>query len=537
MTRVVSSTLGQLRCQEKTVAVVATGWGPLSGGINAFNLDFCLALGRLLKGKSRVVCLTTEVDGPTRAKAAQIGVEILALPSFKLNDHVGTAAAASSVLRRSGIDRLDLTIGHDVFTGPVATILRSQFGGTAALIHHMSYGSYQAVKADGQIAYQKEEEQRLALRSADIVFAVGPLLCRSANDLCQGGQPVRMIVPGLAEIDPVASRAGMFRAITFGRMGNEDDRIKQGSLAAAAFGRFHLKARSLDLPYSLKLNVFGLSESRYAEEEEALKKLVERYAEGFVNVVARKYSQDREELFKHLSRNEVAMMLSWHEGFGLVGWEAIAASVPLIVSRASGLNHLLSDDLGAGLFTAVEIRGSAENDPREEDLDEVVAALLRIAVDLPRALSKAEKLRAHLRARYTWDGCGRDVLDACGLGGLALPGASLEGKFSGPAALQTEGALGSERQDLVLRVAELPDLIRRALRTWDVAQSNALGAELETLLGSVDPKSVPADKLRECYLALYDLEAASVAGKNPVPPQSLLRMKDLLEKSKHVPSN
>ena len=44
--------------------------------INAFSLDFCLALGRLLRGVARVVCLTTPVDDVTRAAAAGEGVEI-----------------------------------------------------------------------------------------------------------------------------------------------------------------------------------------------------------------------------------------------------------------------------------------------------------------------------------------------------------------------------------------------------------------------------------------------------------------------------
>jgi hypothetical protein len=106
----------------------------------------------------------------------------------------------------------------------------------AAVIHHRSYGSYQAVKAHGQTARQKEEEQRQLLGKADVVLAVGPLLKRSAESLCQ--RQVQMIVPGLAEIEPVQYRAGYFRAIAFGRLGGADDRIKQGSLAAAGYGRF-----------------------------------------------------------------------------------------------------------------------------------------------------------------------------------------------------------------------------------------------------------------------------------------------------------
>src|SRR4051812_47734063 len=56
--------------REKTLVVVTDGWGPSFGGINAFNLDFCLALGRLLRGRARVVCLAPPVQEAVRAAVA-----------------------------------------------------------------------------------------------------------------------------------------------------------------------------------------------------------------------------------------------------------------------------------------------------------------------------------------------------------------------------------------------------------------------------------------------------------------------------------
>src|SRR5207253_4504478 len=68
----------------------------------------------------------------------------------------------------------------------------------------------------------------------------------------------------------------------------------------------------------------------------------------------------------------------------------------------------------------------------------------------------------------------------------------------------------SQTQGMVLRAAELPGLIRQALRVFDVGQAAALGAELEGVLAALAPGLVPADKLRACYQALYDAEAAKV---------------------------
>jgi glycosyltransferase involved in cell wall biosynthesis len=447
---------------QKTILVAATGWGPSSGGVNAFSLDFSLALGRVLKGAARVLCLTTPVDDLVRAEAAQQGVEILTLQSTGPHDPTEVAKAARELLRRAGIERLDLTIGHDVFTGPLALALRSLMGTMAVVIHHMSYGSYQAVKSDGRTTRAKEEDQRVVLRQADHVCAVGPLLKRSAESLCQ--KRVTMIVPGLADITPVDFREGYFRAIAFGRLSGQDDKIKQGSLAAAAYGRFVRLASELDLRLDHRFNVFGLAEPTYAEEEKSLRKIVNTEARRMVHVVACPYTENRQELFEALSQNEVAMMLSWHEGFGLVGWEAIAACVPLVVSRASGLFELLCDDvttLGADCVHAVEIRGSAEDTPNEEDVEAVARTLLGIATKLPTALGQANELREHLKTIYTWERCARALLDACGLGAL-LPPASIA-EITRQAVVRISGSPGS-RSDIDTLRAYTRETLRQQAR-------------------------------------------------------------------------
>jgi hypothetical protein len=335
------------------------------------------------------------------------------------------------------VQRIDLTIGHDVVSGPIAIALRTPLGGTAAVIHHMSYGSYQAVKATGPVAREKEQEQRSVLRASDAVLAVGPLLQSSARELCGGTPPVAMLVPGLAHIEPATDREGMFRVIAFGRLGEKDDRIKQGKLAAAGYGTFVQRAYAEKLPYTThRFNVFGLSREAFAEEEKRLNRIVRKAAHRLVNVVSSPYTEDRAGLFDALRRNEAAMMLSWHEGFGLVGWEAIAAGVPLVVSQASGLYVLLRDDpdtLGAECVSAVDVRGSSDEKPDKEDIEAVGTALFRIAVDLPGALGRAAKLRDYLRPIFTWERCARGALEACGWGGI--PAAQAAHPVAVPAAI------------------------------------------------------------------------------------------------------
>jgi glycosyltransferase involved in cell wall biosynthesis len=408
---------------ERTLAVIATGWGPSCGGINAFNLDFCLALGRVLRGSARVVCITTPIDDITRADVAAQGVDILCLRTIDTDNPASTVEAASALLRSRSIYHLDLVIGHDVFTGEIATGLRSRLGGAAAVVHHMNYGAYQSQKKNGKTVLEMEQEQRRVLRSADRVLAVGPLLLESGRDLCQSTENVRMLIPGVADIAPATYRPDReFRGIAFGRLGGEDDRIKQGRLAAAGFGRFARSVLGPPVRRRPRFNVFGLSDANYAEEEAAVRALVTKEAGQQINIIATPYTEDRETLFRELVRNEVALMLSWHEGFGLVGWEALAAQVPLVISRATGLYRLLEGNPelpSLGCVKVVDVRGSATDTLNDQDVDAVANALMEIEASLPETLERGATLRNMLRAQFTWEGCARAALDAFGWGQTA----------------------------------------------------------------------------------------------------------------------
>jgi hypothetical protein len=290
----------------------------------------------------------------------------------------------------------------------------------------------------------------------------------------------------------------LFRAIAFGRLGGTDDRIKQGSLAAAGYGRFVRKANELRLSYEYRFNVFGLSNEQFAREEEALKRIVNGEARRQVNVMASPYTEDRQELFTELARNEVALMLSWHEGFGLVGWEAIAAEVPLIVSRATGLYALLRDDpqtFGADCVYDVDVRGSDDDSPNEHDVEEVATVLLRIATDLKGALTRAAKLRQHLSGIHTWEQCARGALEACGWGILAAPSGAFE-----PAAARGGYSSGGTTTGRTQTVRK--DIERLRAHT---AAAHQLQAELSTITVS----GVTVKIARPCTDALLTAAQAS----------------------------
>lgn len=415
------------------IVLITNAWGPKHGGINSFNTDFAKALSPVLAPETRVTCVVMDATPEEVEDAAKHGVRLLSL-GIRGAERVDGSRALNvlEAVQMDGSDEVLWWVGHDVISGPAAALLPKQAGqGKSALIHHMSYVAYTAYKKGNALAAKKnEEEQRRLFRQADEVFAVGPLLRDSLIDLLDGSKTVRMIVPGLAEILP-APLGKTFSGITFGRLDFENDRIKQGRLAIAGFATACREANANTLyPKTLRdnplLRVIGVSPS--SEEEKELRAFATNKAGRVLNLLPLPYEEDRPRLFDELKRSSIAMMLSWHEGFGLTGWEAIAAEVPLVVSKNSGLYRLIDDQLGApGLacLTVVDIRGwlgdlsdgEAENF-HPDDEKEVSQAILKLASELDRRKGYAKTLRTFLSEQsdgYTWANCARSFADALGL--------------------------------------------------------------------------------------------------------------------------
>jgi cold shock CspA family protein len=209
-----------------------------------------------------------------------------------------------------------------------------------------------------------------------------------------------------------------FVAFMAGRLDKADERIKQGRLALRGFGRaVHEADTDSALRRSPTLRMRGIR----AGEEHGLRDLLMQEACGAVNFDFQDYTEDRTTYFRDLASATVAMMPSWHEGFGLTAWEAIACAVPVIIGRECGVYRLLEEQCsGAGLQQSVvpiHIDGwrpsdDAESDHSNEDVDRVVGALLALAHGIT-AKRQALTLRRNLLALgLDWRGTARGVVQA-----------------------------------------------------------------------------------------------------------------------------
>jgi hypothetical protein len=409
--------------------LLATAWGPKFGGINAFNMDFALGLASHLGEGSKVFCAVFQptTDDITRAKPV-ILIPVDRPIDSPAYDRSWTHEVWHKFKEQQPKEQIDWWVGHDVTTGWAAIEGPSVANcGHSALIMHMNYADYQSFKSGvGERAQKKHKEQCGLFQNADRCFANGPLLRDALSDIVN--QPVTMLVPGFANV-PARPAAHRLHVITFGRMDRESDRIKQGALAVAGFASAIKQAWSmLGSPQKLKDNpqmrVIGIDEPG-GEEEHALRNLANTKADREVNLIALRFDENRDNLFSELGRANIALMLSWHEGFGLTGWEAVAGEVPLIVSEQTGLWQLLKETFGErlarGYVRTIDVRGQEGGDGianfRPEDEANVCDAIIDCVANLDAARSNAKKLKLELykECLCTWANTAKQFCEGLGI--------------------------------------------------------------------------------------------------------------------------
>lgn len=418
---------------KKTLVAFATGWGPQFGGINSFNIDFLVALAVAFHQHAEIFCIVPSATAAQIEHASKHQIQCISLdlpnPSSLTPEHCIYLEQKLKSIGFNALHRQPDWLGHDRITGAIALHAAQQFGGRSVLIHHMSFDHYESFCETSQMADAKNKEQKRLFRQADISLAVGPLLADSLAAMLQRDS-APMLVPGLADIPVSPNAPKRFIGFISGRLGHDAKKLKQGYLGITAFANAIYKAdQDQALPTSLNgsrepmLLLRGVQfdtddTALSTNSEQELKLYAEQHAGRAFTIKALPFTTEREDLFDDLQNAAIAMMPSWHEGFGLVGWEAIAAGIPLIVSQKSGLYRLL-DELEHGIYKnlvyPLDVLGS-NKDPyfRPEDRDKLTALIFQVAKDIPGARTKAYKLRERLLAQYTWQACAESFVTTLG---------------------------------------------------------------------------------------------------------------------------
>ena len=397
------------KMSKKNIVFITTGWGSAHGGINSFNTDFCKALAGVVSEDYQVVCAVEKATGKDIKEAGK--VRLISLDS-ELNTNC--VRIINDIIKGDG-EQIVLWAGHDLISGHIANEAKDKYGNTSVAFQHMAPWLYQSEKCgDGNWAHDLDMKQRDIAERCDNIFSVGPLLYDHSLELTdQNTEKVNMLIPGLRIKKRSNSNPKKFSGITFGRLGEYDDALKQGSLAAKSF---FMAAKSMfpeNTSTNIQFTLVGLSkdDKEYKKEFAKLEKECKKRG-GKHNIVLNglSYLEDRRELEIRLISQNLCMMLSKHEGFGLGGWEAIGAGIPLIVGTNSGLYALIREkypDIINNLFDVNVGRGDV-------DINDVVDAIKEIEKSGEHAFEMAEKLRDGLR-HYTWEHAAKEFAKVCGV--------------------------------------------------------------------------------------------------------------------------
>lgn len=401
------------------VFFVSTAWGRKNGGINSINYALVKSMANIIKKENsewKIHCIITDIaiDDEEEDLAKEDGI---ILKSYK---NPIASKGLSRYVDNENFDQI-FWIGHDVITGSIVNKLAEKHNNSMSIIiHHMSYETYYYVRnKNPEKIRAKENLQASILPMADIVFTIGPVLYESAADIINNCEQkkvktIKEIIPGLEEIKPNEYEHKRHTIIFFGRIEENNNMLKQTDLVIDAIATY-IKNRP-ELSSKIIFKIYGYAEDSEGNQTEIMNKLFET-ANRNVNGKAFKYIEKTEDLFKEIKNSSLCIMPSLEEGFGLVAYEAIAAGVPVIISKSSGLYQFLEKRRGGSLIgniTAINIEGNPNNEGKnytENDLKNLETAISNIFANYSLSKHNALLLREELlKEHYTWDYCAREIL-------------------------------------------------------------------------------------------------------------------------------
>jgi glycosyltransferase involved in cell wall biosynthesis/Tfp pilus assembly protein PilF len=494
----------------QTLIAFATSWGPKFGGINSFNYDLLRAFAACTYVNTRTVCVVPQANVDEIAAAKRDDVILISLDSENTSAIPASLEAAAWQKLGQQLGDFDLArtiwLGHDRISGDIALAATTQRGGRSALIHHMSYAVYESFAETSSEAQDKVAMQKRLFQAANILLAVGPLLRDALHDLVDTAD-VTMLVPGLAEINERAHAPKSFTGFLSGRLSDSSKKIKQSYLGIAAFASAIQRATAdRGLPDGLhgenepKLRLRGVDfENNQGKSdpqaEPALKAFAEEYAGRAFPLSALPFTTERKDLFDEVRNASVALMPSWHEGFGLVAWEAIAAGVPLIVTSKSGVHKLLVKEY-SGFYTAIDVAGQSP-DPffTQQDCKTLADAIIQVAKNRAEWKGKASSLREKLLGLYTWHQCAASLARALGWESSVISAAG-----TGHVAAGVVGGISSSPVPVV-QTAPLPASVPTEILPLPQPKWHAGAGLSDSQLLRAEEAIIPFDANREPFLA------------------------------------
>jgi glycosyltransferase involved in cell wall biosynthesis len=405
---------------EKALVFFTTSWGRKHGGINVVNFELCKSLVVSDNFFDKIICMSLD----KKKEFIDEGVFCYSLLDGEDRGKFYNADkfTALEILEKNKISPICF-IGHDVKSGQIAIQSAKIYNEKnnekvkSLVFHHMDYNAYDSFK-DSNIEEQekKRANQKEILNACDIVIPVGPKLYNSALDKTRDEKKLIEFIPGLPKIigkEPKKS----FSMITYGRFSNGINTVKQYKIPLISFAK--LKKDEL-LENDSQIFIIGVNNKEEADE---LKEFVKKQSGNIpIPVNISRYNENQNIIYNEICDQNVSVLPSLHEGFGLTGWESIAAEVPLIISKNSGLFDFLK---GLGVDTKgvipIDIKGNSISKKgrykKSGDVKQIYDAIKAVKNAEEYYNEKIKILKDYLNTNYNWGKvCEKFVLDLRGKG-------------------------------------------------------------------------------------------------------------------------
>ncbi|KAI8482184.1 hypothetical protein Bbelb_400720 [Branchiostoma belcheri] len=397
-------------------------YGTSKGGISTINYQ----ASQTPKGKAVVYCTVLHVPKQDQEAADRDGVKLI------------TPVQPEGDQREPSVDWLtfdypyrfpksrlpphvDVTVGHANITDTAARNIHNAYYKdeadlimfTHVLPEDTEYfkGGQRAIKAS-----EKEDAMLSQVNNAKAAFSVGERIFKHFQNKYRGSKKPKehhIFFPRPSKIFEEAtiqpdSGEDELVVLSIGRVKNAEN-LKGYNLTARSIGiaRKELK--------SLRWITRGISKDDW---ENSMKILEANLNSGDLKPTLRPYGT-QEDIRNDMMMAHLVLMPSRSEPFGLVGLEAIAAGIPVLISDKSGLADMIKKLVAKKKLPRGLLNRIVETSVQDSDMDNTAekwADKIRDTLnDTETAFTQAKKFKDELLKSKYWEDSERVFLRACGI--------------------------------------------------------------------------------------------------------------------------
>ncbi|XP_070536388.1 uncharacterized protein [Ptychodera flava] len=390
--------------EQRSVLILNDEWGTTKGGISTIHREISVLAKETGVDVYSTVLEAGDVD---KEDAQQKGITLIT-PTINpyLPADEKTPRLSWFLLHRSffpdlaDVPNVKVIIGHAPITNEAAIQIKEVFPNAKVyLFNHVIPEDIEAFK-DAWTPQRVQERERKIQNSAGkatAVFSVGPRMFDHFNNKFRALNPAPLHMKYLPRPSQKFFEVAMqnlpeikrMRVITFGRIRGVE-KLKGYDLVAAALSK--VAEAYHDVFESPPVWVIrGIPKGEHKETEAFLKKNIRS---GHLDVKLYPYgSQD--DIIVDLQQSHLCIMASRTEPFGLVGLEAIAAGIPTLITKHSGLAQYLENQFAVHAQSMVVDVGINDYS-KKQDIKTWKTEIIKVLRQYGVAFKRAQELKREL---------------------------------------------------------------------------------------------------------------------------------------------